>query len=157
MEAIKTVNANNEVVWVAHDGREFQDEWECSLYISENYRIPLIEKVKKELEVPCTLSKSIKNNLFYNFISQHLYAVLDIKSEEDLDKFIEAFDYCICRKYIDEFVGVKADFTYPQKVIILADKLELDPDDDSDIDNGYTLHRISDIEAWFKDFIESLS
>jgi hypothetical protein len=129
-------------IFVANDGKEFDNETSCICYEEEQKQENLEKKVEKELGIKTNADFPAMLNLRYN----HEYKLFLIKNEQDLNLFIKTYDYWFTN--LETYWQVNnATFVYPDVLCIL------------DFPSGgdeHRLYRISQLCGQFNAFVEEI-
>lgn len=130
-------------VYIAYDGTEFDNEYDCEYYEYEKKQEELEKEAEKRLGIDTYANYPSMLNLRYD----HEYKLFLIKNEEDLDWFIKTYEYWFTRlEYYPEVN--KETFTYPEVLCIL------------DFPRGgdeHRLYKITQLCNQFNAFVDELS
>lgn len=137
---IKTIT---KTVYVANDGTEFDNENNCICHEMELEQESLEKKVETELGIKTQADFPSMLNLR----EKHEYKLFLIKNEQDLDLFIEVYEYWFTR--LEKYPEVnKETFVYPDVLCIL------------DFPTGgdeYRLYKMSQLCNQFNAFVSEIS
>jgi len=129
-------------IFVANDGKEFDNETSCICYEEEQKQENLEKKVEKELGIKTNADFPAMLNLRYN----HEYKLFLIKNEQDLNLFIKTYDYWFTN--LETYWQVNnATFVYPDVLCIL---------DSPSGGDEHRLYRISQLCGQFNAFVEEI-
>lgn len=111
----KITKTIKETVYIASDGKEFDNEEDCNWYEKE------IEKEKEEKEIEQDLGIGTHANypgLLNYYRTNYEYKLFLIKNEADLDRFVKVFDWYFYE--LEKYPEVQKDtFAYPEVLMIL--------------------------------------
>ena len=130
-------------VFIAHDGTEFNSEYDCEYYEREKEQ----ENREKMVEEKLGINFDVDFPAMINLRNKHEFKFFLIKNEEELDLFTDVYEYWFIRLEKYEQVN-KETFVYPDVLCIL---------DFPRGDEDYRLYRMSQLCNQFNAFAEELS
>ena len=130
-------------IFIANDGTEFDNEYNCIRYEEEKKQESLEKKVEEELGFKTETDFPAMLNLRY----KHEYKLFLIKNEQDLDLFVKTYEYWFTK--LETYWQVnKKTFVYPDVLCIL------------DFPTGgdeHRLYKISQLCSQFNTFVSEIS
>lgn len=130
-------------VFIAHDGTEFNSEYDCEYYEREKEQ----ENLEKIAEEKLGIKTQADFPSMLNHKHRHEYKLFLIKNEEDLDLFIKTYEYWFTN--LEKYWEVqKETFVYPDVLCIL---------DFPRGEEDYRLYRMSHLCNQFNAFVNEIS